>query len=246
MKLLLMADYSVGQEIFQYLFKNYFDDIALVITTTENEIFHSANSFGIPVLVYDSAEQIVAFLDKSKLRIDLGILAWWPKIIKKPLLGKPVDGFINTHPSLLPYNRGKHYNFWTLVEQVPFGVTLHFVDEGIDSGDIIAQKVIPYNWEDNGFSLYQKAQIAMVNLFRDVYPKIRIIDITPTKQDSLKASFHMAKEIEQASFINLDNNYKVRDLLNLLRARTFPGHPACWFRDGDVEYEVRIEIKRKQ
>jgi hypothetical protein len=45
--------------------------------------------------------------------------------------------------------------------------------------------------------------------------------------------------------IDLEKTYTARDLLNLLRARTFPGYRACTFSDGEASYEVRVEIKRK-
>ena len=46
------------------------------------------------------------------------------------------------------------------------------------------------------------------------------------------------------SEIDLGKKYKAKDLLNLLRARTFSGKPSCWFRDEDNKYEVRIKIKK--
>ncbi|QUN31570.1 hypothetical protein KB879_26680 [Cupriavidus sp. KK10] len=54
---------------------------------------------------------------------------------------------------------------------------------------------------------------------------------------------HPAKELESASEVLLDKPYQGRDFLNLLRARTFPGNPSCYFRDGG-KYEVRISMKR--
>ncbi len=44
--------------------------------------------------------------------------------------------------------------------------------------------------------------------------------------------------------IDLDKSYKARDLLNIIRARTFYPHPAAYFVDGGEKYEVRIDIKR--
>lgn len=243
MKILLMAHREVGKEIAQWLFRNYINDLALVVTISDNEIYTIAKKAKIPTLVFDSNEQLASTI--ANVNIDYGILAWWPKLIKKPLLNLPKNGFINTHPSYLPYNRGKHYNFWTLVEQSPFGVSLHFITEGIDNGDIIAQKLIPYDWEDNGASLYVKAQKEMVKLFKKTYPMIRESIIQSQKQDLSQGSFHTSNELEQASIIDLDKNYQARDLLNLLRARTFPGYPSCSFVDSGKTYEVQIQIKRK-
>ncbi len=246
MKLLLLADSHVGLEILRWLLREYPQDLVLVVAMSDNDICKSARDTGTPYLVYQSSEQVSKYLSDRGVETDVGVLAWWPMLIKQPLIGLPKCGFINTHPSLLPHNRGKHYNFWALVEQSPFGVSLHFVDEAIDSGDIVAQTEIEYSWEDNGATLYAKAQSAIVPLFMQTYPSIRTLDIPRCKQDLKSGSFHDSREIDQASQIDLERQYRARDFLNLLRARTFPGNPACWFRNGDEEYEVRIEIKRKQ
>lgn len=245
MKAVLMADQSVGREVTQWILSEYKQDVSLIITTSENEIFNLAKQLDVKHLVFQSSNQVNSFIKELGLELDMGFLVWWPKIIKQPLLKLPKYGFINTHPSFLPYNRGKHSNFWTLVEQAPFGVSLHFVEEGIDNGDLLDQVPILYDWEDNGESLYKKAQSAMVDLFKQTYPKIRDLNINRQKQDLNTGSFHYANEIDRASQINLDDTYRARDLLNLLRARTFSNYPSCWFKDGLHEYEVRVKIIKK-
>jgi len=245
MNLLLMADQQVGKEIIQWILDNYKEDLVLVVTTEQNEIYSIVHKAGIPCLKFETIDQVCSYILDSGIEVDFGLLAWWPKLITQLLLDIPGKGFINTHPSLLPYNRGRHYNFWALVEQVPFGVSLHFVTVGIDDGDIVAQTSIPYDWEDNGATLYTKANQAMLNLFKETYPNLREFTIHPVPQDLTQGSLHYAKELEPASTIDIDAEYKARDLLNVLRARTFFGYPACSFIDDDVEYEVRVEIKRK-
>jgi methionyl-tRNA formyltransferase len=247
MKLMLMADSHVGLEILRWLLTEYPRDLVLVVVTSESEICNLVRNAKIPLLFYQSSEQVLKYANDENIELDLGIMAWWPKIIKQPLIALPRFGFINTHPSLLPHNRGKHYNFWALVEQAPFGATLHFVEEGIDCGDVIAQSRIPYGWEDNGGTLYVKAQSSILALFRETYPYMRALNIPRSKQNFDIGSFHTSREMGIASQIDLERQYRARDLLNLLRGRTFPGHPACWFSDEDEEYEIRIEInKRKQ
>jgi methionyl-tRNA formyltransferase len=245
MKLLLFADGRVGSEIARWLIANFRQDVSLMVTSTDNDLAALARDAQIRSLVFESSRQVHDLAAAEGLAFDLGLLAWWPKIIRQPLLSLPRCGFINTHPSLLPHNRGKHYNFWSIVERAPFGVSLHLVDEGIDTGDIVSQMAIPYTWEDTGGSLYQKATAAMLRLFQDTYPKLRNLDFAKRPQDLAAGSAHLASELDAASEIVLDQPYRARDLLNLLRARTFPGHPACTFLDGDDMYEVRVEIKRK-
>lgn len=244
MKLLLMCDARVGNAIADWLLDKHPEDIGAVVTVSESAVNLAARAKQIPVFVFESEPQLqVALTDLAPF--DLGLLAWWPKLISPGVMALASGGFINTHPSLLPYNRGKHYNFWALAEQAPFGVSLHFVDAGIDSGDIVAQQAIAYDWEDTGESLYVKAGQQMFELFKAAYPQIRTGAIRRIPQDTSKGSLHYAREIDAASSIDLDKRYTARELINLLRARTFPGHPACRFEENGETYEITVNIKRK-
>lgn len=245
MKLLLLADGLVGLEAFRRIAAGWREDLALVVTIGDSNIYGEAISQNIPATVFESEDQIIRQCVERKLTPDLGLMAWWPKIIKDRLINFPRCGFLNTHPSLLPYNRGKHYSFWALVEQAPFGVTIHRVDSGIDSGEIVAQRAINYGWEDTGKTLYEKAIASMIDLLTDIYPDLRTLNF-PSRPQPAGGSFHNASELDAASEIFLDKTYSGRELLNLLRARTFPSYPACWFCDGGVEYEVRIEIRKRR
>jgi len=243
---IILADKLVGAEICDWLFKNYPKDIGLVVVLRDNEIKRAANAADIPCILFSTETELLKYVENTGMDYDWGFLLWWPQIISSALIKLCRNGFINTHPSLLPHNRGKHYNFWALVEQAPFGVSLHLVKEGIDCGDIVAQSSISYDWEDTGSSLYEKAIKAMPNLFKETYPKLHNKDIKFKQQDLSKGSFHLAKELDPASYIELDKNYCARNILNLVRARTFVGHPACSFKDENgEEFEVRIEIRRK-
>jgi methionyl-tRNA formyltransferase len=243
MKLLLMYDAQVGCFIAEWLLENYPGDIGAVVALNENAVCGGARSKGIHSFLFESETRLLS--DLSNLApFDLGILAWWPKLISPAVIALASGGFINTHPSLLPYNRGKHYNFWALVEQVPFGVSLHFVDEGIDSGDIVAQLPITYDWEDTGETLYVKATQAMVKLFKLAYPQIHNGSYQRVPQDLNGGSLHYAKELDIVSKIDLNKNYNARELINLLRARTFFGYPSCHFEENGVTYEISVNIKR--
>jgi methionyl-tRNA formyltransferase len=240
-RIVILADGFVGEAICNYLMGKYPVDIGLVVTTCENKIQRRAYQSGFSNKIFSSSEQLAEELNQE---FDLGVLAWWPKIIREPLLSKPKRGFVNTHPSLLPFNRGKHFNFWAIVEQAPFGVTLHKVDEGTDSGDILAQQEISYDWTDNGESLYLKAQNSMIELFQQTYPALRANTIQPIQQEPNAGSLHHSSELDAASHINLNQNYRAKDMLNLLRARTFKGYPACWFEVDGIRYEVTVQIRK--
>ena len=247
MKNIIFADGLVGYQICNWLLARYRNDVGFIFTTAENDITIAARAAEIPSEIFSADHYLIsAARQKGEEQFNWGLLLWWPYIVRQPTLTLARNGFINTHPSMLPFNRGKHYNFWALVEQAPFGVSLHFVDEGVDSGDVIAQKRIAYDWEDTGETLHEKAIFSMIELFKLAYPNIRSGRITRSPQDLAKGTFHRASELEEFSRIDLDASYRARDLLNLLRARTFPGYPACSFREiSGEEFEVRVEIRRK-
>ena len=87
---------------------------------------------------------------------------------------------------------------------------------------------------------YQGSE-AILELFEASLPAILAGEI-PRHPQGDHGSFHRREELEPASKIQLDSRMAVRELLNLLRARTFAPHPGVRFRDGDEVYEVRISI----
>ncbi|MFH1305309.1 MAG: formyltransferase family protein, partial [Candidatus Omnitrophota bacterium] len=154
-------------------------------------------------------------------------------------------GFLNMHPSYLPYNRGKHYYFWNIVEEVPFGVSLHFINEAVDSGDIAFQKEIKTRWEDSGFTLRERSKSEIVKLFEEKFDEIVSNRISRIKQDLDKGTFHLEKDLEEGSRVDLNRKYTARELLNILRARSGFGRGGSWFEENGEKYEVDIRIKNK-
>lgn len=77
---------------------------------------------------------------------------------------------INLHISYLPWNRGADPNFWSFVEDTPKGVTIHYIDEGFDTGDIIAQKKIELDADSETLaSSYSKLQNEIQSLFKSMW-----------------------------------------------------------------------------
>tara|TARA_B100002052_G_C15750879_1_gene537669 strand:+ start:44 stop:784 length:741 start_codon:yes stop_codon:yes gene_type:complete len=238
--IVLFADGFVGEKLVRFLLKSFRDQIILIITYKENQISKIAKRAKIKTFVFSDNKHLIANLPK---KFDLGFLLWWPKIINKETLKLCKEGFYNLHPSLLPFSKGKHPNFWTIKNEEPYGVTMHKVALGIDTGEIIAQKSIPYDWEDNGGTLYKKSEKECINLFKKTFPKILDSKVKKTIENS-GGSFHLAKEMFLESEIDLEKSYKAKDIFNLLRARTFIGKPSCWFLFKKSKYEIRIKIDK--
>lgn len=240
--IIFFVDNDVGLECISFVTLNYVDDIKYIVVTNKSSVVYKylldIKFNPLKILFIEN------ILDNNFSSIDYIFLLWWPYIISEKIIDLATYGVINTHPSLLPYNRGKNYNFWNLVEDTPFGVTLHFVDIRIDAGDIIFQKTIQKTWECTGKTLYKKAKFEMIQLFKESYKRILNHEYSRKTQDLSKGSYHNSNELEKASEIFLDKEYKAKELLNLLRARTFTPYNGCYFYDEDKKYEIQINIKR--
>ncbi|MBP6993170.1 MAG: formyl transferase [Spirochaetes bacterium] len=243
----VFADGNVGVEILDFFISSHNDNLkAIVVVDDQSSAYLFLKEKGYPEdnIIFNKHIYDNASIEKlQSLGLDFILLAWWPFIVKRPLFSIPKVGTINFHPSYLPYNKGKHYNFWSIIEETQFGVSIHFVDDSIDGGDIIFQSKIEKTWEDTGESLYFKAQKSIVELFKYNFKALITGEYSRIKQKKDEGSFHYASELEPASQIILDHTYSARDLINLLRARTFTGHPGCYFFDNNKKYEIRINIK---
>ncbi len=239
-KIILFADSFVGEKLVKFLIKNFKDHISKVITYEKNQISKIATDEKIETFVFRNNYHLISNLPK---KFDIGFLLWWPKIIHQEIINLPKDGFYNIHPSLLPFCKGKNPNFWAIRNEEPFGASIHKVDLGIDTGEIVAQKKIFYDWEDNGGTLYKKAEKECINLFKKTFPKILDKKIKKSIKNS-GGSFHFEKDMFLESKISLEKSYKAKDLLNLLRARTFIGKPSCWFSYRNNKYGIRIKINK--
>lgn len=105
---------------------------------------------------------------------------------------------INLHISYLPWNRGADPNLWSYIEGTPKGVTLHFIDEGIDTGDIIAQKYVHHHCSSETLaSSYASLQNAIQALFKEHWKSIKGGTCSRTKQNLDEGSLHRAKDKKQ-------------------------------------------------
>jgi len=89
------------------------------------------------------------------LNADLAILAFVTQIVPPPVFNAPRFGSICFHPSLLPKYRGRSAINWTLINgETKTGISLFWVDEGIDTGPLLLQKEVPVDPDDTTGTIY--------------------------------------------------------------------------------------------
>lgn len=141
-------------------------------------------------------------------------------IIKKEIIDKYRGKIINLHISYLPWNRGADPNIWSFIENTPKGVTIHLIDEGIDTGEIIFQKKLEFNKNVETLrSSYEILQEEIQLLFKENWQKIKSFDFVSKKQIE-KGSLHYKKDLEKIKSSIEDFNWDipVSKLINIYRS----------------------------
>ena len=106
--------------------------------------------------------------------VELVVLAGFMRVLKEPMLKAFPHRIINLHPSLLPKYPGMEAWKQALAAgETLTGCTVHYVDAGIDSGEIIAQKNVPILPNDTSESLHARIQVAERELYPEVIGKFR-------------------------------------------------------------------------
>lgn len=248
MKVAICAANYVGKELSSFIVEQE-HNIEFAITCSddeyEEEIFKTFSDHQIKCYRNISVNDDKFFNLLKDNSIDLVLLLWWPKIVKEHIIKAAKIGFLNLHPSLLPYNRGKHPYYWSIIEDTPAGVSIHFINPGIDDGKVLFQKPIDTDITTTGEILYTKSIEAIIELFKDNYENIISGHLNPIEQDSDISTFHWGKDIWEHSKIDLSKKYTALELLNIIRARTFSGDNSAFFVYKNEKYNVKIEISKR-
>jgi methionyl-tRNA formyltransferase len=126
---------------------------------------------------------------------DLVISYGYRHILKKHVIEGTVAPIINLHISYLPWNRGAHPNFWSFYDCTPSGVTIHLIDEGVDTGAIIYQRYVNFTNEENTFyKTYERLLHEVEQLFLDNLDEILLGNFIATPQRR-KGSYHCVADL---------------------------------------------------
>ncbi len=149
-----------------------------------------AEKNNLPVFQPDTFKNPSAVEQLQNLRPELIIVAAYGKILPKAVLEIPNFGCINVHVSLLPKYRGPSPVQNALLNgETETGTTIMLMDEGIDTGAILAQKKLSISATDTTDTLMQKLAAQGAELLLETLPKWLERKIVPSKQDHSRASF---------------------------------------------------------
>ena len=224
LRIIFMGTSDFARDILAGLLEAHFNIIA-VYTRPEKKSGHTQKQNNSPVKELAIAGKIPVFQpdrftkDKvgelKQLKPDIIIVAAFGKILPESVLEIPGFGCLNVHTSLLPKFRGPSPIQNALLNgEKKTGITIILMDKGIDTGDILNQKTIPIENQDDSKTLYKKCSQEGISILLETIPLWIEKKIVPQRQDDSKASLCQLIEREDGKIIweeeaeNIYNKYK--------------------------------------
>jgi len=236
------ADGPWSHKAFEKIVKDDSIEICFIvprIDTTDCTLNKFALDYNIDYL-YPVKVNSNQFIEKAKkYDCDLFVSMSFDQIFKNEINNLPRLGIINCHAGKLPFYRGRNILNWALInDENEFGITVHFIDEGIDTGDIILQRTFPINETDNYRTLLEKAYEGCAQILFDAikqlqnrnYQRLKQVDIHPIGS-------YCGKRVSGDENINWDSSSRI--LYNFIRAISTPGPRATTFLNS-----VTIKINK--
>jgi methionyl-tRNA formyltransferase len=192
-----------------------------------------AAAHGIPVLAFDQI---------AGLTYDLGISLLYDRILPASIIARPARGFINAHMAPLPRLRGvngvlhairlaRRDNCWS------FGVTLHYLDAGIDTGPIIDLIEVPIFADDLAEDLHARASDRIFELFtRNIHRIVASRTRVPATAQTGPAYVFRRKDVQEEIDLSADPD----DIYDTIRALSFPGKGRPYARIG--RYRIFLSV----
>jgi methionyl-tRNA formyltransferase len=118
----------------------------------------------------------------------------YPYIISKDVIDRYRNRIINLHISYLPWNKGSDPNIWSIIDDTPKGVTIHLIDEGVDTGDIIYQKLVHIEDSMTLKTSYDLLHHEIQSLFKENWLSIKTFNFEPINQNPNDGSEHKKRD----------------------------------------------------
>jgi len=225
-------------------------DLPLVITEPKNcSVVDSASSYceqeGIPHLETTKPGSAEVFDELRRIDPHLIFNINSYKMIREPILSLPEEGVINFHNGPLPKYGGVNVCSWAIINgEKEHGVTWHYMDQGIDTGDIIAQTLFPIDANETAISLIIKCLYQGVDLFGEIFPKIVEGDVQRIKQDLSNATYFSLRDFPNDG--EVDFNWSFEKMDRFVRGLTFYPMVNNFMHPGSAYEGRKFFIERVQ
>lgn len=197
---------------------------------------------GVPVIEGKAFRERDALALMANLGLDYVLSVHFPYLFPPDLLDLPRIGTLNLHPAMLPYNRGWHTPSWAIMEGTPMGATLHWVNSGVDSGDIAMQRAVSVRPDDTADSLYRRTLEVELELLGEAIPLLREQRLPRVSQTD-GGTYHVKTDLAAVRAIDLSESMRVGELIDRLRALTTSvPEESAFFTVRGRRYLVQVQI----
>jgi Methionyl-tRNA formyltransferase len=229
------ADGPWSHRALQKILKDHSIEIKFIVPrldTKDNTLKEMAKANGVAYLEGVKLNSEEFYNQAKEIGCDLFVSMSYNQIFKPRITNLPRLGTINCHAGKLPFYRGRNILNWVLInDEKEFGITVHYIDEGIDSGDIILQRTYPISDQDTYKTLLDIAYVGCAEILYDAIKMLQNNEVKPVKQTDIHpVGFYCGMRKEGDEIINW--NQTSRDLFNFIRAVCKPGPGARTHLDG--------------
>jgi methionyl-tRNA formyltransferase len=252
-KIIVFGDLPISTKVCKFLLDHDRVDLIGVVIGNKNfknndpwidvpslEVF--ANQIGLTKYQFDDLPDL---FDQESL--NLGISCRFSRILKRNHIKLFQNGIINFHGGLLPEFGGLYSACHTILEESSIGGgTIHFINEGIDTGHIIKRCEFNVLANDTAESIFKKTQISLYKGFTEVFNNIIENRIKIFEQEYFTSRGYPKRYYSKDSLKGkkeFDLNDPEKKIDRCVRAFDYPDHQPAFFKIGDEKFFVRKSYK---
>jgi methionyl-tRNA formyltransferase len=225
-----------GSRCLAQILKTGYKVSAVVAVNQEKDLDQLSSQYNIPIIYPEKINTVDSINLLRSYQADLFILAGYNKILKLPVIEIPPLRTINLHGGKLPEYRGAAPINWQIINgETTGGCSIIYVDEGIDTGDIIAQEIYPITADDTHASILELTLAIFPKLLLDVLQQITTGTVNAETQNPLDGNYY-SRRYPRDSQIDWKGMDDVQ-VHNLVRGMFGP-YPAAFTHRGDVKVEI--------
>lgn len=197
------------------------------------ELCRLAVDLNLNVRFFEDVNSAEALVEIQASEIDIVVSMSFNQIFGATFLTLPSIGTVNCHAGALPRYRGRNILNWALINgEAEFGVTAHFVDMGIDTGDILHQEMIPIAEQAKYKDLLSAAYDACPRVLIAALDKLLDGTANPQPQARLGSGFYCGRRGPGDEWIEWA--WTAERIVNFVRAISSPGPGAVTMLDGQM------------
>jgi methionyl-tRNA formyltransferase len=232
-KVIVFGDLPIATKVCEEILKYPEVDLAGVVLGKKLNLKNN-DPWDVPILKEYAIENKIPILDFDAITNEynkyfLGISARFSRIIPKGVITSFKNGIINFHGGLLPEYAGLNSTCHEILENAKYGGgTIHYIDEGIDTGEIIIRCEVEILNDETSVSLFRKTQLALFKGFQEIFPKLLKDERLHSNISNKKGNYYDKNALNGKKEIDLTSMNK-DDIYRITRAFDFPGHEPAYF-----------------